>query len=1066
MEPPRTVSGGLMFARCGAGASPRLVPLAAIMAALYVGGTLAIRPLPQGYLDHLHTALLTAATILAVVAALQLHGMAQRDPGGLARLATQVLWAGAATQGTHLFAGILWDDGIRAVLQRSTGHLLISSSVAASYVPAVGLIGARLLPRLPLPVKPWLFGSLLFALAGTLMTLAGELPWSTWPAVARPEFAGAIPLWGAVALLYGRDAVHRLAPALCAMALFFLVADVSMLSGSGAHDGPVMVSHLGYVLGYLLLVLALSGMDSRDAGLLRESERRLRESEQRYRTLVEVSPDAIFVNRDNRVVLVNAAGVHLFGATTADELLGRSPLALFHPDFHPLIQARITAILMTGRPAPLVENRIVRVDGSVAFVEVAATPFEDKGTIAIQVVLRDITGRRQAEEQIRQLNAQLEQRVAQRTAELKAASEELEFFFTLSLDMVCIARTDGYFKRLNPAFEQVLGHSAAELMSRPFVEWVHPDDVAPTMAELRKLAGGAPTLDFENRYRCRDGTYKWLSWRVQPRADGTLYALARDVTERRHLFEQLQERALEARVANEAKSRFLAVMSHEIRTPLVGVLGMLDVLAHSRMDDAQRRQFNIVRQSAGSLLELIGDILDYSKIEAGKMELVSETFSTRDLVSRVVAGFSSAATSKGLDLIHDVAEGVAPSHVGDPIRLRQILANLVGNAIKFTSRGSVALRLEAVPAEAGRQRLMFHVADTGIGMDSAQVERLFQPFVQADQTTARRFGGTGLGLSISRRLADLIGAQIRVESTVGRGTTMHLELTLTIGNPANLSSSGEAQEEPVSTRPTPSREAAEREGSLLLLAEDHPTNRLVLSQQLELAGFAVDSADTGQIALQKFASTNYGLVLTDLHMPGLDGFQLAAAIRDVERTRGQRRTPVIALTANVLKEDMERCFASGMDDYLAKPVTVRQLVQKLRQWLPGLEWAAGAAVPAQPGSPAAGGETGAVDLAAVARFTGAEGARAWQILNQYAAATADDLAALALARDRGPPAVAGIAHRMKGAALVVGAQEIAERAQAVEQAARRGDETAIDALTGDLKAAFARLEQILKQAPG
>lgn len=593
---------------------------------------------------------------------------------------------------------------------------------------------------------------------------------------------------------------------------------------------------------------------------------------------------------------------------------------------------------------------------------------------------------------------------------------------------------------MNPAFEKTLGYSAAELTAKPFVAFVHPDDVAATIAETHKLAQGAPTLDFENRYRCRDGRYKWLNWRVQPAADGTLYAIARDVTERHELIQQLHDRELEARAANEAKSRFLAVMSHEIRN----------------------RRFNVVQQSARSLLDVVGDILDYSKIEAGKVELLAEPFSVRDLVARVVAGFSGSAESKGLQLAQQVAAEVAPAHVGDPQRLRQILANFVSNAIKFTEQGSVTVGVEAAPPALGTQRLVFHVVDTGIGMAPWQVERLFQPFTQADEATTRRFGGTGLGLSISRRLAELMGAVIDVDSAPGRGTTMHFTLTLPLGEAAALASQHEPEEAPpIGMRRSPSREEAEREGSLLLLAEDHPINRIVLAQQLELTGFVADIADTGQIALDRFGAARYALVFTDLHMPGLDGFQLVAAIREFERQNDRPRTPVIALTANVLKQEIERCFAAGMDDYLIKPVTVRQLVQKLQRWLPHLDWAAGSSDGVR-----ATTEKPVIDRNALTQFAGVDAARAFQVLCQYRDATASDLAALEAALGRGLEDVVAIVHRMKGAALIVGAQEVAELTTLIEGAARRGDEAMVCQLTPSLKAAVARMEEYVRSGGG
>ena len=611
------------------------------------------------------------------------------------------------------------------------------------------------------------------------------------------------------------------------------------------------------------------------------------------------------------------------------------------------------------------------------------------------------------------------------------AAGDAEMFFTLSLDMVCIADRRGYFTRVNPAFEITLGYKPEELTARPFLDFVHPDDVPATLAEMGKLAQGHPTISFQNRYRCKDGSYKWLSWRAQPTPDGARqYAIARDVTDQQRLLQELHEREFEARAANSAKSLVLAAMSHEIRTPLIGVLGMLEVLGRSRLDGEQRRQFNIVQRSAHSLLDIIGDILDYSKIEAGKIELEPETLSIRDLVAQVAGNFSASAESKGLRLTQVIGAGVAPAHLGDGVRLAQVLRNFVSNGIKFTERGSVSVAVNVIENAADGQRLGFTVSDTGIGMTPEQVSRIFQPFTQADAGTTRRFGGTGLGLVICRRLAALMGGDVGVEGKPGQGTVVTLTLRLPLGDPKNIAAAVRAEEAPVATRPKPSREQAEREGSLLLLAEDHPVNREVLAGQLNLAGFFADTAEDGARALERFGVSSYGLVFTDLHMPGLDGYQLTAAIRDLEAARGRTRTPIVALTADVVREHVERCLAAGMDDYLLKPVTIRQLVEKLQRWLPHVELGAAHAA-AEPD--AARRPRPPVDPALLHQFSGGDAGKVRQLLILYAQTADDDLRALDDAERHGDGAVASVAHRIKGAARMIGANEVAEIAESLEQ---------------------------------
>ncbi|HEX7112398.1 MAG TPA: ATP-binding protein, partial [Mizugakiibacter sp.] len=366
----------------------------------------------------------------------------------------------------------------------------------------------------------------------------------------------------------------------------------------------------------------------------------------------------------------------------------------------------------------------------------------------------------------------------------------------------------------------------------------------------------------------------------------------------RRVGDRLRDSEARAQDASRAKSEFLAAMSHEIRTPLIGVTGMLELLEHTRLDAEQRRCVEVVRQSSESLQQILGDILDFSKIEAGRLELAPEPVDLRRLVEGGVQHYLGAASAKGLRLTVRVDAALAPAHRADPLRLRQILANFLSNALKFTEQGGIEVELQRLAALDGAERIALSVRDSGIGVSEAQRERLFAPFTQAEGGTARRYGGTGLGLAICRSLAALMGGEISLDGRLGEGTTARLVVDLPRCDPALLPPA-EAASASYPTRPLPSVEAAERERSLVLMVDDHPTNREVVMRQLARAGYACETADDGEEGLRRWQSGRFALVLADVHMPRMDGYQLAAAIRAEERRSGRARTPIIALTANV-----------------------------------------------------------------------------------------------------------------------------------------------------------------------
>lgn len=578
---------------------------------------------------------------------------------------------------------------------------------------------------------------------------------------------------------------------------------------------------------------------------------------------------------------------------------------------------------------------------------------------------------------------------------------------------------------------------------------------------------------FRHDYRLRraDGSTVWVHHQatMTRQENGTLlsHGYLYDNTEQielEHELKRANEAALQAKEAadnaNLAKGSFLAAMSHEIRTPMHGVIGMLELLDRSRLDDNQRRALSIVRESSKSLLRLINDILDYSKIEAGKMEVRPEPVSIAQKVEDLYLLNSGYAAGKGVQLKRVIDARISPSLMADRQKLRQILHNFLSNAIRFTADGVVTIRAELLAQDDVTDTVRIAVEDTGIGIPPEDHERIFEPFMQAALANPRGPDGTGLGLSICRRYAQLLGARIDLESEVGVGTTISITLTLPRSTqPPATAAGATADASPASDKPM-------RQAARVLVVDDHPINRIVLLHQFDQLGYEAECADNGEDGFALWQSGRFGIVFTDCWMPGtMDGYALARAIRAEEASMGLRRTPIIACTANAFADAVEASLAAGMDAHLSKPLELHHLRDALKLWLPeadgesALVSSASAMPVPMPVTPA---PEDADASEVFASFGDIDDAGRRALARQLRASNEEDAAALHAAFAAGDCAAAKrLAHRMAGANLLVGARAFAAACHAIAHPHGEDEGSAIAAVMPRFEAEHARLHASL-----
>jgi PAS domain S-box-containing protein len=640
-------------------------------------------------------------------------------------------------------------------------------------------------------------------------------------------------------------------------------------------------------------------------------EEALRESEHRYRSVVDEVKEVIFqMDEQGNWTFLNRAWGEITGFAI-EEAMGQNFLDFVHPDDRKAHWEKMRPLIEGRKDQCHHEVRYLTATGGIRWIEVfARLTVNAEGKVAGRAgTLTDITERRRAEERFRVL-------------------------FEYSSDAHLLFDETGIFDCNNATLvmmrcskDQLIGEKPGSLSPER-----QPDGrlSAEKGAEMVRIAMEKGYHRFDWTQRKFDGADFPVEVALTPvTIDGRRVSLAvwHDLTERKKVELALEKAKEAAESANHAKSDFLAVMSHEIRTPMNGVIGMTGLLLGTPLNQDQKHYAETVRNSGQSLLTIINDILDYSKIEAGRMTIEPIPFDLKSTLDEVLGLLSPKATQKGLEVILKYPENLGRRFIGDPGRIRQIVMNLSDNAIKFTKKGSVTIDLTASKVADTEAALIFRIIDTGIGIPAEVQPKLFDKFTQADSSTSRKFGGTGLGLAICKQLAHLMRGSIRLESQLGVGTTFTFELPLFVDQrivlpPRDEDANAQAEDAPLFVGSFTPR---------VLVAEDHPVNQTLATALLKRLGCDVELANNGAEAIEMAGRTTYDLILMDCQMPDIDGYAATAELRAHEKP--MVRVPIVALTANAMQGDRDRCLAAGMDDYISKPICPKTLRRTVQRWV-------------------------------------------------------------------------------------------------------------------------------------
>ena len=640
----------------------------------------------------------------------------------------------------------------------------------------------------------------------------------------------------------------------------------------------------------------------------------LRASEEKFRFLVDYSYDLVWV--------LQSDGIFSYVSPSWKAILGYDPSYMVdkafqpfvHPEDVPVCEHYMSEVLAAGQPLPGPQYRVKHAEGTWQWHEVGMTPVYDRdGSFLYFVgVSRDITERKLAEQKL-------------------AESEKRYRTLVENLPIAIYRNTpgpDGYFLMANPAFLEIFGIDAEEdvLKMRVTDFYVDPEErkvFSDKLIQMGRLTG------YELKLKRADGTPIWCSVTAfvvfdDQKSIKYFDCSLEDISKRKQAEAALLAAKEAAEAANKAKSEFLANMSHEIRTPINGIMGMMQLLQMSDLDKEQKEYVDLTITSANRLTRLLSDILDLSRVEAGKVEIREDTFVVQELCDSVYDLFKVTARNKDVRLDCIIDPNIPARLVGDETRVRQILFNLVGNSLKFTQKGKVQAEMIFMGSDhKDGCRILFTVSDTGIGIPDDKLDDLFKPFVQVEGSYTRSYQGAGLGLAIVKRLVDLMGGSIAVDSTVGRGTTFHVLLPFKLAEGESL---------PAEQRPDQMRESGQ--SLRVLLAEDDVSNQYPTRKLLEKSGHTVTLAENGQQVLALLSDQDFDVILMDIQMPVMDGVEATKAIRSSTDPGTRKDIPIIALTSYAMHGDREKFLEAGMNDYISKPVRIEDLARALNKFMP------------------------------------------------------------------------------------------------------------------------------------